>query len=464
MISEKNPALTGAVLPTFFYYAISSMVGLVALTTTSLVDGIFVGNYVGAEALASVTLLVPLLTVLYAFALMFAIGGSVGAGTHIGADDPRTASAVFSQTLIATVGTTALFALASIVFEPWLFRVLNVPAELLPMVGEYFGILRWTLVIQLTTMVLYYFVRADGHPILATVALLVGSLGNIVLDLFFVCEWGWGLKGAAWSTAFAQVAQAGVLCTYFLSRKRTLHFVWRQSQWSHLFRACYNGVSEFVNEISAGIIIWLLNFLLIGRLGVDGVAAFSIVSYYIYLSLMLTSGVADALHLLVSQNFGAGNQQRIRQFLSIAIVGSGGIGLVLALSLLLFRDQLTGWFLSGEDAAVVEEAGRLALAVWPLFLVNGVNIILSCYLTAIHLPTQSAIVAALRSLILPGCLLLGLVYLFDQASLHGHFSEWSFLWALPIAEWITFAVAIAFCRSHRPGQLEPGFALQPVED
>lgn len=464
MIPEKNPALTGAVLPTFFYYAVPSMVGLIALTTTSLVDGVFVGNYVGAEALASVTLLVPLLTVLYALALMFAIGGSVGAGTFIGADDRRTASAIFSQTLIATVATTALFALASIVFEPWLFRLLNVPAELLPMVSEYFGILRWTLVIQLTTMVLYYFVRADGHPILATIALLIGSLGNIGLDLFFVCQWGWGLAGAAWSTAIAQVAQAVVLCTYFLSRKRTLQFIWRQGQWSHLFRACYNGVSEFIGEISAGIIIWLLNFLLIRRLGVDGVAAFSVVSYYIYLSLMMTSGVADALHLLVSQNYGAGNQQRIRQFLSIGLIGTGGIGLILAISLLLFRDHLTGWFLSGEDAAVVEEAGRLALAVWPLFLVNGVNVILSCYLTAIHQPTPSAIVAALRGLVLPGCLLLGLTYLFDQAGFRGRVSQWSFLWALPLAEWITFFVAIFFCRRHRADSFEPGFTLQPVED
>lgn len=464
MTSEKNLALTGAVLPTFFYYAIPSMVGLIALTTMSLVDGMFVGNFVGSEALASVTLLVPLLTVLYALALMFAIGGSVGAGARIGAKDIKTASAVFSQTLIATVATTTLFALASMVFEPWLFRLLNVPAGLAPMVGEYFGILRWALIIQLTTMVLYYFVRTDGHPILATIALLVGSLGNIALDLLFVWQWKWGLAGAAWSTVIAQVTQAGVLCAYFFSRKRSLQFVWRQSQWVHLFRACYNGVSEFINEISAGIIIWLLNFLLIARLGVGGVAAFSIVSYYIYLSLMLTYGVADALHLLVSQNYGAGNSQRIRQFLSTALVCTGGIGFILSISLLLFRDQLTGWFLSGEDAAIVAEAGRLAHAVWPLFLVNGINVILSCYLTSIHKPTPSAIVATLRGLVLPACLLLSLAHLFEQGSLRDHVSQWSFLWALPLAEWITFAVAIVLCRRHRTDRFEGAFPLQPVED
>ncbi|MFT4176425.1 MAG: MATE family efflux transporter [Luteolibacter sp.] len=464
MTTEKNPALTGAVLPTFFYYVIPSMVGLIALTTTSLVDGMFVGNYVGADALASVTLLVPLLTVLYALALMFAIGGSVAAGSHIGANDPRTACAIFSQTLIAAFAATTLFAIASMIFEPWLFRLLNVPEKLAPMVAEYFGVLRWAMVVQVTTMVLYYFVRADGHPILATVALVAGSLGNIFLDFFFVSQWKWGLAGAAWSTAIAQVAQAALLYLYFFSRKRSLRFAWKQSRWSHFFRACYNGVSEFINEISAGIIIWILNFLIIARLGVDGVAAFSVVSYYIYLSLMLTYGVADALHLLVSQNYGAGNHTRIRQFLSTAILASGGIGLILSVSLLLFRDRLTGWFLRGEDAAIVAEAGQLAIAVWPLFLVNGVNVILSCYLTSIHQPTPSAIVATLRGLVLPACLLFGFAYLFDHTAFHGQVSQWSFLWALPLTEWITLAVAIVLCRYHRLDRFNSRFPLQPIEN
>jgi len=464
MTSEKNPALTGAVLPTFFYYVVPSMVGLIALTTTSLVDGMFVGKYVGADALASVTFVVPLLTVIYALALMFAIGGSVAAGTHIGAGNPKAASDVFSQTLMAAFGTTALFAVASLIFEPFLFMLLNVPAELIPKVAEYFGILRWALIIQVSTMVLYYFVRADGHPILATAALVVGSLGNIFLDLFFVCQWKWGLAGAAWSTAIAQIAQAALLCGYFFSKKRTLHLLWKQSRWSYFFKACYNGVSEFINEISAGIIIWIISFLLISRLGINGVAAYSVISYYIYLSLMLTYGVADALHLLVSQNYGAGNHLRIRQFLSTAILCVAGIGLILSLSLLLFHDQLSSWFLRGEDAAVLAEAGRLAGAVWPLFLVNGVNIILSCYLTSIHKPTPSAIVATLRGLILPACLLFSFAYLFDHHAFKGLVSHWSFLWALPLTEWITLAAAIYLCRRHRPAQFGSPFALHPIEN
>src|SRR5690606_31621574 len=136
-----------------------------------------------------------------------------------------------------------------------LYGLLNVPASIAPLVAEYFDVIRWVLVLQLSTMVLYYFVRADGHPMLATGALVVGALGNVALDALFVVRLEMGLRGAAYALAISQVAQCAVLCAYFFSRSRTLFFVPLQKDWSHLVRASYNGVSEFINEISAGIIL-----------------------------------------------------------------------------------------------------------------------------------------------------------------------------------------------------------------
>src|SRR5690606_2139086 len=138
------------------------------------------------------------------------------------------------------------------------------------LVGEYFGVIRWVLVLQLTTMVLYYFVRADGHPILATASLITGALGNIGLDALFVIHLELGLAGAAYAMALSQVLQFGVLAIYFLSPSKTLTFSLAQRKWSHLAQASHNGVSEFINEISAGLIFWLLNILLVERLGVEG--------------------------------------------------------------------------------------------------------------------------------------------------------------------------------------------------
>lgn len=452
MTDVENRATSGPILRTFVRYAASSMVGLISISTLSLVDGMFVGKYVGSDALAAITLLLPCLTVLYAISLMFGIGGSVAAGRHIGAGNGPAASVVFSQIIVATLLTTLSFAFISLLMEQQLYWALNVPDSLRPLVSDYFGVVRWVLVVQMTTMVLYYFVRADGHPLLATTALVVGALCNIGFDVLFVVQLGLGLRGAAYAIAISQIIQALVLSRYFFESSRSLWLSWKLERWQGFGRVAYNGISEFINEISVGLIFWLLNHLLLVRAGVDAIAAFTVVNYFIFLSLMLSYGVADALHPLVSQNYGAGEQKRIRDFLLTALGCSLALGAALAWVLVQWRTEFTGFFLAEEDAAVADHAASLVLVLWPLFLVNGTNIVFSCYLTAIERATPSALIAVMRGLVLPASLLL-----FFDSSVGPQFvvsSAWSFLAALPVAEWLTFGLAFWLCYRHRPDVLE----------
>ena len=444
--ATENSAISGKIIPTFFYYVIPSIIGLVAITTANLVDGMFVGNAVGGNALAVITILIPYLTFLYSIALMLAIGGSVRAGKYVGEEDLPSASAIFSKSLIAIVAINLVSAVGSFAFESQLYTLLNAPESLHSMMSEYFGIIRWVMIVQLFTMVLYYFVRADGHPMLATVALVCGALINIVLDALFILHYDMGLAGAAYATAIAQTIQFFVLTAYFFSPARSLKFQLPLKGWNEILLSAYNGVSEFINEMSVGLIFLLLNWLIISRIGVDGVAAFSIVNYFIFLSVMLSYGIADALHVLVSQNFGAQKYIRIQHFLNTALVSSCAIGAILVLIILGWQDTAITWFIdSTQSEQVVEMAGSLLLIVWPLFLVNGVNIVFSVYLTAIHQPKPSSLISILRSLALPGFLLTSLYYLFEAQT-----ETWSFLIALPVAEWCTFTIAIALCYHYRP--------------
>ncbi len=442
--AKINPILTGSIISTFFYYVVPSIIGLVAITTASLVDGAFVGNFVGSDALAAITLLIPYFTFLFGIALMISIGGSVRAGTYIGENNVNAASAIFSKSLISIFVFSTIAALLGFIFDEYLYRVLGAPELLYPLMAEYFQIISFVLIVQLVTMVLYYFVRADGHPLIATLALVAGAVINIALDAIFIAHLDMGLKGAAYATAIGQIVQLIILMRYFASPNRTLIFSLKQSQWLEMARASFNGLSEFVNEISGGIIILLLNWLLISRLGIDGIAAFTVVNFLIFLSLMLSYGVADALHLLVSQNFGARNSARIRQFFLTAIATVSVIGLVLISLLLFWQEAIIRLFLDEESANVAIMSSALISIIWPLFLVNGVNILLSCYLTAMHQPLPSTAVALSRSLFLPAGLLTLLYFLFPEAP---------FLIALPIAEWITFFLAVALCIYHNPNKL-----------
>ena len=450
-----NPAISGRIIKTFFYYVIPSIIGLVAITSANLVDGYFVGNAVGTNALAAITLMIPYFTLLIAVAIMLAIGGAVTAGKAIGENDTQSASAIFSQSLIATMVINIVFALASLVFNDYLFELLNISAQVADLASEYLDIIRWVFILQLTTMVLYYFVRADGHPVLATFALVTGAILNIILDAWFIIYLDLGLAGAAYATAIAQIVQFLVLSRYFFSKERTLTFRFQQSNWKLLLGSAYNGVSEFINEISVGVIFFILNTLMITRLGVDGVAAFTLVNYFIFLSVMLSYGFADALHVVVSQNFGAKHLKRVQLFLSTAIFSTISLGIIIVALLVAWPESVLGWFTSEQDKQISHVSIQLLPLLLPLFLINGTNIVLTCYLTAVHQPKPSALIAINRSLFLPAVFLIGFYYLLPNWQiLPATINDLSFIIALPLAEWCAFLLAAYFCYQYRPTKLE----------
>ncbi|HSC86263.1 MAG TPA: MATE family efflux transporter, partial [Polyangiaceae bacterium] len=284
-----------------------------------------------------------------------------------------------------------------------------------------------------------------------------GAATNVAFNAWFVAFLGWGLAGAAFGTALAQLVQAAVLCRYFTSPERTLRFAARQTRWLQLLKASYAGAAEFINEVSAGAIIWCINALLLARMGVEGVAAFGVVNYYVFASLMLAYGISDALHLLVSQNYGAGRRERIRAFADTALRCALILGVLLAALFVGARGPLARWFLDAGETSITELAGRLCLIVWPLFVVSSANIALSCYLTAIQQPGPSASIALLRGLFLPLALLWSLARLSEPGPGGLGLPNWSFLLALPLAEWLTFGWAMFLRHRFRPEALD----LQP---
>ena len=444
--TTADPVLSGPYWPVFFRYALPSVGGLLALTTANIVDGIFIGNFAGAEALAALNLLIPYFAILFGLALALAIGGTVRAGRYLGEGQPAAASAMFSKCLAAIFVLALAAAGVGWLFHEPLYRLLGASPELFPLMSEYYLLIIWLMVPQLVSIVLYYFIRVDGFPMLATLALTLGAGANIVLDALLVAYLDMGLQGAALATGLAHVLQLAVMLLYFFKRQqRRLRFSLRQKQWREVLQAAGNGLSEWVNEASVGLIMLLINWLLITSHGVAGVAAFTVVNYLIFLSLMVFYGIADAMHVLLSHNLGAGNVRRIRAFMGCATTVILTLAVVIVLAVWLVGDRLVWLFLDTEgDRTAAELAGSYLTILWPLFLINGVNVLLSVYLTAMHQPVPSAMVALSRSLVLPGLLLITIA-LFAPG--------WPLLVALPLAEWLTFGLALGLFMRFRPQRL-----------
>ena len=394
--------------------------------------------------MAVVNLIIPITTLLFGVGLMLAIGGSVRGGKYLGERDPAAASAVFSKTLVAAMLYGVGVVVIGLVLEEQLFAALGATEDLFPLMREYYRIIMPFLVAQLAAIALYFFIRLDGFPNLAATALTVGAAVNIALDYLFIAVFGWGLAGAAYATGVSQALPLLVMLAYFAKPGRRLEFRFRQHNWAEVFRAAYNGVSEFINEVSGGIVALILNWMLIQRVGVAGVAAITVVNYLMLLGFMVFFAVADTIGVMVSQNYGARNALRIGAFLvtaaaTIALVSVVFIGLLLTTSrplILLFVD-------GPDSAAMVAMATDFVTYVWPLFLFAGANMLLSGYLTAIHRPLQSGVVALCRGLVFPTTfLVLGYFLL----------AGYGFVAALPVAEGVAAILALGLFLRHSPSK------------
>lgn len=431
-MATENRVLNAPIIPTFFYYTIPSFVGLVAISSASIVDGMFVGRYLGADALAAINLLIPYITFVFAVSLMIAIGGTVQAGEYIGKKEFGKANVAFTQAMITVFSFSSAMAILSTLFSSELFSFLGAPESLHPLMARYFSVLTVCLIIQLTTMVLYYFVRADGFPLLATASLLVGATTNIVLDYFFLGVWGLGIEWAAWATTFGQLLQLSVLVFYFTIPTRTLILTHSGLRLKKLIGSLVNGASEFINEISVGIVIFTVHWLLMKEGGKEAVAGFSIANYILFISMMMFYGVVDAIHILVSQNKGAGQLWRINRFMLLAAATILMISGLLVYLCLYKPESVTYLFLSKLDTGSSSLALSYIAIIWPCLILSGINVLISAYFTALQKPLQSATIALSRGLILPLSYISALVFLFESQQ---------FLIALPLAEFSTLLIA-----------------------
>ena len=194
--------------------------------------------------------------------------------------------------------------------------------------------------------------------------------------------------------------------------------------------------------MSGAVIAFIFNWMLIQRAGVNGVAAITVVNYLLYVSFMMYFAISDSIQVMISQNFGARNAERIRGFLKTAGVSIAVLSLASIMVLTTASESLINLFVDEQGSSdVVVLATEFVGYVWPVFLFAGFNMLISGYLTAIHLPFQSGLLALSRSLIMPAGLLVLLYYIL---------ADYRFVVALPVAEGITFGLALVLFMRHRP--------------
>ena len=385
------------VLKIFIHYAVPSVLGMVAMFTAYVVDGIFIGRYIGHHGLAAINLTFPLITLFSGVAMLVGTGGGTYATIKKGEGDQRSADSYYTL----TNGILLAFGLFSIVFGVLLLEPIiefsNIEHETKTQLFQYL----YNLFPFFPTFMLAFsfelFVRSDGKPGLAVMCTGSGAVINIVLDYLFVVEFGWGIRGAAWATGASQFVPALALLIYLLGPS-DWSFVIPSIDWKEFGKMLYNGSSEFVNETSMGITVLVFNIIIMSQLGSLGVAAFSIAQYTSTIALAFFLGIAQAIYPGISYNLGAGELKRLLQLRNLGIIVNFSFGLLVCLGLLLFRDHVIKLF-AKDNAELIRLSSEIVFFYSFSFILMGVNIAASMYFTGLNRPTPSAAIALTRSLI-----------------------------------------------------------------
>ena len=421
----------------FFQYSIPSVLGMLAISSASIVDGFFIGNYVGDSGLAAINISFPIFSLLFGFALMLAIGSSVVSGKLIGEGDTKNASIIFSKTMICITLFSFLACTVLFLNIETILHLFGADKNLTTIAIEYLSIMLIFIPFLMIGVVLDYFVRVDNRPNLAFVALLLSAIINVLLDWFMIVYLQKGIFGAALATGISQLTLLVILLPHFFSKKATLKFVKPIGSYIQVIKAAYNGVSEFVNEISVGITTLIFNYVMIKKFSIEGIAAFTVINYLLLIGIMISFGISDSLQPIISKNFGAKKTNRIEGFLKLAFIFTSLVGIVMTLLIIFIPDTLANIFLEDTNYQTKQIVLDFATFIWIAFLFNGINLVISAYLTAIHKPLSSMIIALSRSFIFPVFFIFTLQFLFGTQGI--------FL-AIPMAEAITFIIAIILFR------------------
>lgn len=429
----------------FFKYVIPSILGLLAISSASIIDGYFVGNYVGAIGLASINISYPITTVLFGLALMFAVGSSVMVGKLMGENNTQDASNVFTKSIISVSLISIIVCLVLYLSLGNILDILNVQDELRKKTCLYLPILLVFLPLLMTAIVLDYFVRVDENPNLSFAALFLSSLINVGLDYLFIVKYDWGISGAAYATGISQAAIILILLPHFFSKKATLKLVKPTGSWLNIIQAVKNGVSEFVNESSAGITVLIFNYIMLQNFGATGVASYTIIGYFIMISVMVSFAIADALQPIISKNYGALHFHRIKSFLKLGFLTIIIIEALITLTVLIVPEALINIFLENSELETKRITIEFISYAWPAFIFLGLNILITSYLTSMQKPLYSVVIALLRSLILPVLFIITLPNIFGNAGI---------FMALAVSEFLTFIVASYIFINNRPTLIE----------
>lgn len=438
----------------FFKFVIPSVVSMLVFNLYTMVDGIYVARFVGEHALSAVNISMPYVNFIFAFSILFSVGTSTVVAIFRGENNMKSANETFTRNTIFLTVCALIITLLALVFQNELALFLGASEVTLPYVHDYLGVLIWFTFFFIVSYSMEVLVKTDGFPKLATAAVTVGAVTNIVMDYVLVVHVGMGIRGAAIATGLSQVLTFTVFTIHFLGKRGTIHWCKTTMDLSVYKRIIPIGTADFITELSAGTIIFLFNHAILKHIGDNGVVTYTVITYIYNIVMMTFTGISQGMQPLVSFYRGRREENTCRLFLRYALYSTFAMSM-LALAICLFMTPaLVSIFIDASRAELFTYTVH-AFRIYSLcYLVIGYNIVCSGYFAAVEKSGYSFTISLLR----------GFVLIAASIWIMGKLFQGEGIWyATLVCESSTLVVSIwCMLRSQKKAQIHGEQALQQI--
>lgn len=380
-------------------YTLPSIVMMIFTSVYGVVDGFFVSNFVGKTPFAAVNFIMPFLMILGAVGFMFGTGGSALIAKTMGEGDRDKANRLFSLFVYVSAICGIVIAVLGIVFLRPIAAFLGAKGTLLNDCVTYGQIILIALPAYMLQYEFQSFFATAEKPQLGLAVTIAAGVTNMVLDALLVAVFPFGLRGAAAATAISQCVGGLVPLLYFCRPNSSLlRLVKTHYDGRALLKACTNGSSELMSNISMSIVSMLYNVQLMQYAGEDGVAAYGVLMYVNMIFLAAFIGYSVGTAPVVGYHYGAENHAELQSLLkkSLCIVGAFSVVMLIAAELL--AKPLAMLFV-GYDAELLDLTLHGFTIFSFSFLFAGVAIYGSSFFTALNNGLVSALISFLRTLV-----------------------------------------------------------------
>ena len=404
--------------------AVPASIGILVMSLNILVDTIFVGNWIGPIAIAAINVVLPVSFFIAALGMAIGIGGSSIISRALGADDTGKALKTFGNQISLTILLSIGLVIPGLIFVDSLIPAFGGKGEIFDPAKIYYIIVLCGVPFLALAMMGNNVIRAEGKPRFAMIAMIIPSVGNLLLDYILINRLDMGMEGAALATTASYLLCLGYIVWFFLSKNSELKISATHFRFDYpvLKEISSLGVVTLARQAVVSVTYLLMNNILFDLGGEDSVTVYAIIARMLMFALFPVLGVTQGFLPIAGFNYGARKYPRVRKSINTAILYSCGMGLLIFLGIMFFAPSIVKIFTS--EASIIEQTPSAMRWVFAAIPIVAIQLIGAAYFQAIG----KAVPAFLLTLSRQGFFFIPLILILPH-----YFGE--------IGVWISFPIA-----------------------